>query len=143
MALTDLETVAADEFGRGLRGIGLNLLSPDVPLLAGFLRDTFGLTVHRLSEDFAIVRHDGMLLQIHADSTFGAHPLLGLVPETPPRGAGAQIYLFGVDPDAAAARAEAGGHMVPEPPADKPHGLREATILSPEGYAFSPATPRP
>ncbi len=27
--------------------------------------------------------------------------------------------------------------------ADKPHGLREATILSPEGYAFSPAVARP
>jgi hypothetical protein len=39
----------------------------------------------------------------------GAHPLLGLVPETPPRGAGAQFYLFGIDPDAAAARAEARG----------------------------------
>jgi predicted enzyme related to lactoylglutathione lyase len=50
-----------------------------------------------------------------------------------------QVYLFGVDPDAAAARAEAAGGLVIEEPADKPHGLREATILSPEGYAFSPA----
>jgi hypothetical protein len=32
--------------------------------------------------------------------------------------------------------------MVIEPPADKPHGLRECTVLSPEGYAFSPAVPR-
>ena len=40
---------------------------------------------------------------------------------------------------AAVVRAEAAGHMVLERPADKPHGLREATILSPEGYAFSPA----
>jgi len=61
------------------------------------------------------------------------------VPETPPRGGGAQFYLFGIDPDAAAARAQAAGYMVPEPPADKPHGLRECTVLSPEGYAFSPA----
>jgi energy-coupling factor transporter ATP-binding protein EcfA2 len=57
------------------------------------------------------------------------------------RGAGAQFYLFGIDPDAAAERAEAAGHMVIEPPADKPHGLRECTVLSPEGYAFSPAVP--
>jgi hypothetical protein len=37
------------------------------------------------------------------------------------------------------ARAEAAGYLVIEPPADKPHGLRECSVLSPEGYAFSPA----
>jgi len=135
----DLETVSPEAFGRSLTGIGVNLLTRDVRGLAGFLAQVFGLTVHRLSDDFAIIRHDGMMMQLHSDATFGHHPLLGLVPEMPPRGAGTQLYLFGIDPDAAVARAEAGGHTVPEPPADKPHGLREATILSPEGYAFSPA----
>lgn len=135
----DLETVTPEDFGRSLTGIGVNLLSGDVRALAGFLSDMFGLTVHRLSDDFAIVRHDGMMMQLHSDGTFGGHPLLGLVPESPPRGGGLQLYLFGIDPDAAAKRAEAAGHMVLEQPADKPHGLREATILSPEGYAFSPA----
>jgi predicted enzyme related to lactoylglutathione lyase len=135
----DFDTVPAEVFGRSLTGIGLNLLSPDVGRLATFLRDTFGLSVHRLSRDFAIATHSGAVFQIHADATFGAHPLHGLLPETPPRGTGAQIYLFGVDPDASAARAEAAGGLVIEVPADKPHGLREATILSPEGYAFSPA----
>jgi len=134
----DLETVSPEAFGRSLTGIGVNLLTRDVRGLAGFLAQVFGLTVHRLSDDFAIIRHDGMMMQLHSDATFGHHPLLGLVPEMPPRGAGTQLYLFGIDPDAAVARAEAGGHTVPEPPADKPHGLREATILSPEVYAFSP-----
>lgn len=135
----DLETVTPAEFGRSLTGLGLNLLTSDVRALADFLSDVFGLSVHRLSEDFAIARHGDVLLQIHSDGTFGAHPLLGLVPEMPPRGAGVQAYLFGIDPDAAARRAAAGGHLLLEPVADKPHGLRECTILSPEGYAFSPA----
>jgi predicted enzyme related to lactoylglutathione lyase len=135
----DFDTVPAEVFGRSLTGIGLNLLSSDVGRLATFLRDNFNLSVHRLSPDFAIVTHAGAVFQIHADATFGAHPLHGLLPETPPRGTGVQVYLFGVDPDAAAARAEAAGGLVIEEPADKPHGLREATILSPEGYAFSPA----
>ncbi|WP_127561304.1 VOC family protein [Nioella ostreopsis] len=139
----DLETVPAEDFGRSLTGIGVNLLSPDVRALAGFLEKIFDLTVHRLSDDFAIIRHGQMMMQLHADGTYGAHPLLGLVPETPPRGAGLQLYLFGVDPDTAVAKAEAAGHMVLEQPADKPHGLREGTILSPEGYAFSPAIPKP
>jgi predicted enzyme related to lactoylglutathione lyase len=135
----DFETVSAEDFGRSLTGLGVNLLSPDVRALSAFLAEVFGLTVHRLSDDFAIVTHGDAMFQLHADGTFGSHPLLGLVPETPPRGAGAQVYLFGIDPDAAVARAEASGHMVLEPPAEKPHGLRECTVLSPEGYAFSPA----
>ena len=139
----DLETVPADRFGRSLSGIGLNLLSGDVRGLAGFLSDVFGLSAHRLSDDFALVRHGEMLMQLHSDAAFARHPLPGLIPENPPRGGGVQIYLFGIDPDAAIARAAAAGHVVWEPAIDKPHGLRESTILSPEGYAFSPAIALP
>ncbi len=138
----DLETVSAEDFGRSLTGIGVNLLTPDVAALVAFLTDVFGLTAHRTSSDFAIVTHGDMMMQLHADGTYHSHPLLGLTPETPPRGGGLQLYLFGIDPDAAIARAEAHGAMVLEPAGDKPHGLREATILSPDGYAFSPAIPK-
>ena len=137
--MSDFETISADVFGRSLRGVGLNLLCRDVAAMAAFLHDVFGLQVHRLSADFAIVSHEEMVFQLHSDGTFGAHPLLGLVPEAAPRGVGAQFYLFGIDPDAAVARAAP--DTVLEPPRDKPHGLREATILSPDGYAFSPARP--
>ena len=82
-------------------------------------------------------------MQLHSDTTFGQHPLSALLPETPPRGAGLQLSRFGIDPDLAAAGAEAAGGVVLEAPTDKPHGLREATILSPEGYAFSPARALP
>ena len=137
----DLETVSADAFGRSLTGIGVNLLTRDVRGLAGFLSEVFGLSVHRLSDDFAILRHGAMMLQLHSDASFARHPVPGLIPENPPRGGGVQLYLFGIDPDAAIARATAAGHVVLEPARDKPHGLREGTILSPEGYAFSPAIP--
>jgi predicted enzyme related to lactoylglutathione lyase len=126
-------------FGQSLRGVGVNLLCRDVPGMAAFLAQVFGLSAHRVSADFAIVSHAGVMLQLHADATFASHPLHALLPEAGPRGAGVQLYLFGIDPDAAAARAEAAGGMVLEPPSDKPHGLREATILAPEGQAFSPA----
>lgn len=139
----DIETVSAADLGRSLMGVGLNLLTRDVRGLAGFLHEVFELSVHRLSDDFAIVRHGGMMTQLHSDGTFASHPLPGLIPENPPRGGGVQVYLFGIDPDAAIARADAAGHVVLEPATDKPHGLREGTILSPEGYAFSPAVPLP
>ena len=139
--MIDLETVSPADFGRGLKGLGLNLLCRDVRAMARFMEHALGLSIHRLSDDFALAHHGDALIQIHRDSTFARHPLHGLLPEAPPRGTGAQIYLFGIDPDMACTRAETVGGVVIESPADKPHGLREATILSPDGYAFSPAVP--
>lgn len=135
----DYDNISADDFGRSLTGVGVNLLTRDVRALAAFLTEVFGLQVHRLSDDFAIITHGGAVFQLHSDGTYHAHPLPQVIPENPPRGGGAQFYLFGIDPDQAVARA--GDHMVLEQPAVKPHGLREATILSPDGYAFSPAVP--
>lgn len=135
----DYETISPAELGRALSGVGVNILTRDAARLAGFAVEVFGLRAHRVSADFALLEHDGALIQLHADATFAAHPLHALLPEGAPRGAGVQIYLFGIDPDAVAARAEAAGGMVIEPPADKPHGLREATILAPEGQAFTAA----
>lgn len=139
----DLETVPPEELGRSLRGLGVNLLCRDVRAMASFLEAVAGLSIHRLSDDFALARHGEALIQLHADGTFQRHPLRGLVPEMPPRGAGVQFYLFGIDPDVACERADVEGAVVLEPPANKPHGLREATILSPEGHAFSPAVALP
>jgi len=140
--MMDLERVEAADFGRSLTGLGVNLLCRDVGATAAFLRDVLGLALHRAGADFALARHGAALIQLHADATFRAHPLHALLPESPPRGTGVQIYLFGIDPDAACARAPAAGGTVIEPARDKPHGLREATILGPEGHAFSPAVAR-
>ena len=139
----DYATVGGATLGRSLRGIGLNILTRDAGALARFVADVFGLDLLRSSPDFALVGHDGQILQFHADATFSGHPILNLLPENPPRGAGLQIYLFGTDPDAAASRAPALGGTVVEAPRDKPHGLREATILSPEGHVFTAARALP
>ncbi|MCC1482619.1 glyoxalase [Roseibaca sp. Y0-43] len=136
---TDYNTIDAADFGRGLRGLGINLLCRDVAGMVRFLRDVLGLSVYRESADYAIIAHDGMVFQIHSDASFHANQVLGLVPDNPPRGGGAQFYLFGLDPDAVVARSDPA--TVIERPTDKPHGLREATLLAPEGYAFTPARP--
>jgi len=80
-----------------------------------FLETAFGMKGHRVSEDFAILTHHGQVFQLHADHTYGAHPLLGLLPEAPPRGAGIEIRLYETDPDEAAARAGAAGGEVEGP----------------------------
>ena len=137
----DLEKVSAGDFGKSLTGVGVNLLTQDVNKLAAFLTGTFGATVHRLSDDFAIIKLAGVMIQLHHDATYRTHPVQGILPDNPPRGAGVQLYLFGIDPDQAIAKTQEYGGTVIEEPRNKPHGLYEGTILSPEGYAFSPAIP--
>ncbi len=137
----DFETVRPEVFGASLRGLGLNLLVRDVKREVAFLETVFGMTAHRVSADFAIMVYGEQLMQLHADGTYASHPALGLLPESPPRGAGAQIHLFDSDPDEAAAKAEAAGGHVLQAPTDKPHGLRETTILCENGYAWVASRP--
>ena len=77
----------------------------------------------------------------HADHTYDAHPLLPRTRVAALRGGGIELRVHDVDPDAAVAAARAGGYEVLEPPADKPHGLREAYILDPDGYVWVPDLP--
>lgn len=139
----DFETVSAEDFGRSLRGIGLNLLVRDVPGQCAFLEAVFDMRAHRISADFAIVTYGDQVFQLHSDGTYHSNPLLGLLPETPPRGAGLEIRLYDTDPDTAAARAESTAATILQSPTDKPHGLREAYILCENGYAWVPSRPLP
>ncbi len=139
----DYETVDAESFGASLQGIGLNLLVRDVLAECAFLEAVFGMKAHQATKDFAIITHGAAVFQLHSDGTYHSHPLLGLLPEGPPRGAGIEIRLYGTDPDSAAARAEAAGATVLDAATNKPHGLREAYILCENGYAWVPSVPKP
>ncbi len=136
----EFETISPEDFGRSLKGIGINLLVRDVQGLAGFLTDVFGMTAHRMSADFAIMTYAGEVFQLHADATYHAHPLPSLLPEAGARGAGIEIRLYETDPDKAAARAALfPDATILQAPADKPHGLRECVILCENGYAWVPS----
>lgn len=138
----DYETITPEEFGKSLQGIGLNLLVRNTERSVSFLQNVMGFTAHRVSQDYAILRGSGGMLQLHSDATYHANPLLSLLPETPPRGAGAEFRLYQTDPDLAVAKANAfEGATILAPAADKPHGLREAYILCPDGYAWVPSRP--
>ncbi len=136
----DYETVPAHAFGHALKAISINLLCRDVAAEVAFLTAVFGMTAHRTSRDFAILLHAGQPLQLHSDAAYASHPLPAILPEAGPRGAGIEIRLHEADPDLAAKAAEAAGGLVLQAPTDKAgHGLREAVILSPAGYAFVPS----
>jgi predicted enzyme related to lactoylglutathione lyase len=138
----DLNTVGAEVFGASLKGIGLNLLVRNVKETAAFLETVFGMNAHQVTDDFAIMVYGEQLFQLHADHTYSNNPLLGLLPETPPRGAGIELRLYDTDPDQAVERAEALGATILQPATDKPHGLREAYILCANGYAWVPSRPK-
>lgn len=137
----DYETITAKDFGASLRGIGINVLVRDVPAQCAMLEAVFGMTAHRVSSDFAILRYGSAVFQLHADGTYSANPYLALLPENPPRGTGIELRLYDSDPDKAAGLAEAHGMTILQPPTDKPHGLRETYLLCPDGYAWVPSRP--
>ena len=137
----DYETVSARDFGHSLHGISVNLLVRDVPAEAAFLMAVFGMQAHRITADFAIVLHAGQPFQLHSDRSFLTNPLHSLLPEAGPRGAGIEVRLHEADPDlAVAAVAAFEDAVVLQNPTDKAgHGLREAVILCPNGYAWVPS----
>lgn len=137
----DFETVGAEEFGASLRGIGLNLLVRDVRAICVMLETVFDMKTHQVTSDFAIVTYGDQVFQLHNDGTYHSNPLLGLLPEAGARGAGIEIRLYDTDPDIAAERAEGAGMHILQPPTEKPHGLREAYLLCPDGYAWVPSRP--
>jgi hypothetical protein len=137
----DYETVEPATFGKSLTGLSVNLLVRDVLAEARFLQAVFGMQAHRLSAEFAIMTHAGMAFQLHSDGTFANHPLHALLPESGPRGAGIELRLHEADPDLCVLNAASfSDAMVLASPKDKQaHGLREAVILCPMGYAWVPS----
>ncbi|WP_374374987.1 VOC family protein [Dongia sp.] len=140
------EFPSGEDYGRSLKGFGINLLVRDVAKTVAFSRDILQAEIAIADRDFAVLRHRvaGRVLaewMLHADATYHSNPLLGLVPADGPRGTGAELRLYHLDPDQAVARAKAGDYVVLAEPADKPHGMREAYILDPDGYCWVVSLP--
>ena len=137
----DYDTVEPEIFGASLQGIGLNILVKDVLAQCEFLERVFAMKAHQKSKDFAIITTGQNQLQLHSDATYHSNPLLSLLPELPPSGAGIEIRLYDIDPDMASEKAKSIDATVLQEPTDKEHGLREAYILCENGYAWVPSKP--
>lgn len=138
---TDYKTISPEDFGRQLQGFGINLLVRDVDACCRFLEQVCLFKTLRESADYAILKGDDQIYQLHADATYSTNPLLSLLPENGARGAGIELRLYELDPDSAEQRARDAGHMVLQSSTDKPHGLRECFLLDPDGYCWVPSRP--
>ena len=129
-------------FGRALPpGIGLNLLVRDVEASARFQAVVLGAEVRYWDRDFAILTAQGATWLLHSDRAYRGHPLQGIATAAEGRGAGAEFRLYGRDPDAAEAATEGAGGTVLAGAMTKPHGVREAYLLDPDGYLWVPTVP--
>lgn len=130
----------ADDFGRSLpRGVGLNLLVPEIAPMESFCRTVLGANTIYADEDFAAIELLGSVFMLHADHSYLDHELGKATAGIDLRGVGVEIRVYGADPDRIEARAREEGHIVLAGAIDKPHGLREAHIVSPGGYIFVPS----
>ena len=131
----------APAYSKSLEGLSINLLVADVAVSVAFARTVLEAEVVYADPDFAVLGRDGVNWMLHADHTYEDHPLTGFVRGLEGRGAGAELRLHRLDPDAAESRARGAGYTILAGAADKGHGLREVYILDPDGYCWVPDTP--
>ena len=133
--------MAAPNYGASLTGLDINLLVADVSAAVSFATDVFGAETVYADRDFAVLKLGEMEWMVHADHTFDKHPLVGFAANVKGRGAGAEFCLHGIDPDKTEVNARTQGYTVLASALNKPHGLREAYILDPDGYCWVPDVP--
>jgi catechol 2,3-dioxygenase-like lactoylglutathione lyase family enzyme len=131
----------APEYGRSLRGLGVNLLVRDIDGSLPFHREVLAGEIVYSDPDFAVVRYRDAEWMLHADHTYDAHPLWKQVTAAASRGTGAELRLHGRDPDEAEAAARRLGFEIIQATADKPHGLREVFVRDADGYVWVPDVP--
>ena len=126
-------------FGRGLEaGVGVNILVRDVETSIRWQVEVLQATVIYWEDHFAIMTAQGTIWLVHSDWSYRDHEMTGVVQGVEARGAGLEIRLYGLDPDACEARARAAGGIVLAGALDKPHGLREGYLVDPDGYVWAP-----
>ena len=126
----------ADQYGRSLKGLGLNLLVADMETALAFQTNVLAANVVYSDPDFAVIRGYGSEWMLHADHTYSDHPLSGSLGRAIARGVGVELRVHQCDPDQAEARARQNDCTILAGATDKPHGLREVYIVDPDGYVW-------
>ena len=133
--------MSADQYGKSLKGLVINLLVRNIDEALKFQRDVLNARIVYSDPDFAVLRGYDAEWMLHADHTYNDHPMTGVVKDVEARGAGVELRLMGCDPDQTETRARDHDYIVLQGAMDKPHGLREAFIADNDGYIWVPGTP--
>ena len=133
--------ITAADFGKSLKGFGINLLVTDMKASIDFSKNVLNAQITYWNEDFAVLHHGDAQWMLHTDHTYENNSLLGFVQNTEGRGQGVELHLYELDPDAAEARALAHDSILLAGCLNKPHGLRECYILDPDGYCWVASRP--
>lgn len=127
----------ADEYGRSLPALTINLIVTDVARSTAFYRRALGAEERYSDPDFAAMRLQGIDFMLHADHAYEVHPWHRRLVDGEGRGLGAELRLFNVDPDAIEAQTTEAGGAVLAPATDKGHGWREVWLQDPDGYVWA------
>jgi catechol 2,3-dioxygenase-like lactoylglutathione lyase family enzyme len=134
--------MSADEYGRTLGGMTLNLIVRDVAKSVPFYTGVLGFRALHQTADYVALEREGATIQLHGDRTYMRQPWGPHLADAKKRGFGVEIRILGIDPDEAERRARADGHAVLAPAKDwPPHGWRDCLIEDPDGYTFSVGVP--
>ena len=133
----------AEEYGRSLPRLSVNLIVRDVARALPFYEQVLGAKVRYADADFAALNLENIDFMLHADHTYDHHGIAARLAALGLRGTGAEIRLLGVDPDALEARARSHGAQIVQPVADKGHGWREVMVADTDGYVWAVGVPLP
>jgi catechol 2,3-dioxygenase-like lactoylglutathione lyase family enzyme len=134
--------VSADDYGRSLKGLTLNLLVHSIERSLPFYTEVLQFTDVHHDPDFAALEREGIKLTLHADHTYAAQPWAPRLAEAGRRGFGAEIRILGIEPEAAETRARERRYAVLHPTKEWPHGWRDCILEDPDGYTFAVGVPK-
>ncbi len=133
----------ADDYGRGMRPFSVNLLVRDMRLSLAFYERVLAAAVRYADDDFAVLKLLDFEFMLHADHTYDRHPLYGRLQTPGLRGTGAELRVFGIDPDSLERRAREAGATIIQTTRDFPHGWRDVMLADPDGYIWAVGVPTP
>jgi uncharacterized glyoxalase superfamily protein PhnB len=137
MTRTGEAFMPADDYGRGMRPFSVNLLVRDMRISLAFYERVLGAAVRYADEDFAGLKLLDFEFMLHVDHTYDHHPLYERLKSPGPRGTGAELRVFGIDPDSLEQRARAAGATIIQSTRDFPHGWRDVMLADPDGYIWA------
>ena len=133
----------ADDYGRGMRPFSVNLLVRNMRASLAFYERVLEAAVRYADDDFAVLKLLDFEFMLHADHTYDHHPLYERLQTPGQRGTGAELRVFGIDPDSLERRAREAGATIIQTTRDFPHGWRDVMLADPDGYIWAVGVPIP